>query len=252
MESDKFVFFIDIDNTLLTHGEVCESNIKAIEEARKRGHLVFINTARSYAIIPQSVRDIPFDGYVTSLGNLIMMENDTIYNVTIPHEETAEIFDYFTGSKRSIHLEGEEYFFRNRFSDTEFGVLLESGKELMEKYSSCRISKVYIPYVLPEEECKYLSSKYMFYKHGTYCEYGVAGNTKATGIIRVMDYLKIPVKNSVAIGDSVNDIEMMEASGISIAMGDGNDMVKEMCDIVTCDSDLGGVGEGILRVINGK
>lgn len=46
-------------------------------------------------------------------------------------------------------------------------------------------------------------------------------------------YLNIPLENSLAAGDEMNDVSMLEAAGISIAMQNGRDFVKELADIVT-------------------
>ena len=47
------------------------------------------------------------------------------------------------------------------------------------------------------------------------------------------DYLNIPLENSLAAGDEMNDVSMLEAAGISIAMQNGRDFVKELADITT-------------------
>ena len=48
---------------------------------------------------------------------------------------------------------------------------------------------------------------------------------------------------SVAIGDSANDIDMLKAADISVAMGNSDQSLKDMCDFVTLSNDEGGVGE---------
>ena len=64
-----------------------------------------------------------------------------------------------------------------------------------------------------------------------------------------MDYLGIDKKYSVAVGDSINDIEMLNAAGKAVVMGDAPDEVKQIADIVTCNAADGGVDEGINRII---
>ena len=46
-------------------------------------------------------------------------------------------------------------------------------------------------------------------------------------------YLNIPLENALAAGDEMNDVSMLEAAGISIAMANGRDFVKEIADVVT-------------------
>ena len=248
---NKFVFFIDIDNTLLNDGVVCEKNAEAIVYARKSGHKIFINTARSMAIIPPEIKSLEVDGYVASLGCNILIDNRSIYNVTIPVNEVADLVDYFTKTGRKLNLEGDSLFITNYDCKYFSAINIKSGEELKKQYPTFKVGKVFIPCHLSDEEDTLFTEKYSYYRHPTYTEFGVKGNNKATGIKRVMNYLNIPEKNSVAIGDSVNDLEMLKAAGISVAMGDGAEKIKEMCDIVTCSAAEGGVAEGILRIING-
>ena len=51
-------------------------------------------------------------------------------------------------------------------------------------------------------------------------------NTKATGIIKALEYLDIDINNSYAFGDGKNDIEMLETVGCGIAMGNACDSIK--------------------------
>ena len=47
------------------------------------------------------------------------------------------------------------------------------------------------------------------------------------------DYLNLPLENSLAAGDEMNDFSMLEAAGVSIAMANGRDFIKEIADVVT-------------------
>ncbi len=59
------------------------------------------------------------------------------------------------------------------------------------------------------------------------------GFSKGTGIAKVCELTGVPVKNTVAIGDSVNDLEMLKAAGTGIAMGDGTEAARNAADYVT-------------------
>ncbi|MBQ9359658.1 MAG: HAD hydrolase family protein [Lachnospiraceae bacterium] len=56
----------------------------------------------------------------------------------------------------------------------------------------------------------------------------------------------------MGIGDGNNDREMLESVGVSVAMGNAWQDLKESCDIVTEDNDHNGVGSAIRRVLNQK
>ena len=64
-------------------------------------------------------------------------------------------------------------------------------------------------------------------------EYAKRGNTKARGMERLMEALKIPREETFAIGDSGNDLPMFAHAGTTICMGNGMDILKEKADYVT-------------------
>lgn len=244
----RFVFFLDIDGTLMTNGEICIRNRDAILKAQSEGHLVFINTARGYNIIPPEIFSVNPDGIISSLGCKITVKDKVIFSETIPITEIAEIFDYFNSKGDVIHLEGDDAFLGNNFNHNM--TTISSGKEIITNYSECSFAKVYIPdVVLTDEEFNWLNNKYSLFQHKHYAEFAVKGNTKASAIKKVMEYLNIPIKYSVAMGDSINDKEMLETAGISVAMGDSAEVILNTADIITCIAAEGGVAEGIYKIL---
>ena len=59
------------------------------------------------------------------------------------------------------------------------------------------------------------------------------GISKSTGIQFVCQQLGIDIGQSIAFGDSANDISMLQAAGLSVAMGGGNPIVFDQVDYVT-------------------
>ena len=57
------------------------------------------------------------------------------------------------------------------------------------------------------------------------------------------EYLKINLKDSIAIGDSFNDLTMFETVGHSVAMGNAPDEIKKMVDEVTDTNNEDGVAK---------
>ena len=72
------------------------------------------------------------------------------------------------------------------------------------------------------------------------------GITKASGLQELCKMLQIPLAATVAVGDAPNDLEILQLAGLSAAMGNAADSVKEICDIVVSDNDH----NGVLEVIN--
>lgn len=63
-------------------------------------------------------------------------------------------------------------------------------------------------------------------------DFTLAGVDKASGISRVGDTLGVLPANIVAVGDSYNDLPMLEACGFSVAMGNAPLEVKAAADFV--------------------
>ena len=59
----------------------------------------------------------------------------------------------------------------------------------------------------------------------------------------------VPVSAVLTIGDGTNDIPMLEASGFSVAMGNGSDAVKAAAHAVTDDCEHDGFARAIERYV---
>jgi len=74
---------------------------------------------------------------------------------------------------------------------------------------------------------------------------------KGTGLKRLAELMGISARDFVAIGDSPNDIEMLEASGFGVAVGNAHPDVKKMANMVTRGEHGAGVAE-VIQYISGK
>jgi phosphoglycolate phosphatase (TIGR01487 family) len=68
---------------------------------------------------------------------------------------------------------------------------------------------------------------------------------KGTGLIKAAELMGIGPKDFVAIGDSVNDIEMLELAGFSIAVGNADIELKQIAHFTASSSYGAGTAEGI-------
>ena len=53
---------------------------------------------------------------------------------------------------------------------------------------------------------------------------------KGTGIKAICDYLGCTLADTIGFGDSDNDLQMTQAAGISVCMGNGSERLKQLCD----------------------
>jgi hydroxymethylpyrimidine pyrophosphatase-like HAD family hydrolase len=80
-------------------------------------------------------------------------------------------------------------------------------------------------------------------------EMNMAGVNKATAIKRYMAHVGAPISDSIAFGDSGNDLEMMKFAGLSVAMGNAIPEIKKICDYTSCNAADGGVAEAIDKFV---
>ena len=66
-------------------------------------------------------------------------------------------------------------------------------------------------------------------------EISIKGITKGTGLQKITSYLNKAINDTIAIGDSLNDLDILKIAGLSICMGNGADECKKAADFVTKD-----------------
>ena len=57
--------------------------------------------------------------------------------------------------------------------------------------------------------------------------------SKATGVEKVVEHLGLKPENVMVFGDGLNDLELFDYAGISVAMGISHDNIKEKADYIT-------------------
>ncbi len=74
--------------------------------------------------------------------------------------------------------------------------------------------------------------------------------SKWNAIEVLLKLLNIDAKDVMAIGDNINDKEMLENAGLGIAMGNSDPIIKEIADEITLNNDESGVGVAINKFLN--
>ena len=127
--------------------------------------------------------------------------------------------------------------------------ILDGPPDLTGPYQDERITKATIIGQLAPDDLAKLGDSFTVFQHDTYAEIAMKGRSKADGMHRVLDYLGLARSQSIAIGDSANDEDMLRAAGISIAMGNATESIKAICDEVTADAADAGVALALERLL---
>ncbi|MBE6607685.1 MAG: HAD family phosphatase [Ruminococcaceae bacterium] len=250
----KYLIFLDIDGTVLSPKGIHPRTVNAIAKARALGHKVFINTGRSYHIIPKEVKSrLELDGIVCGLGTCIAIDGEILLSEYVSREDVKTIMDFAKKHSNRLSIEGENGFVSYCgpcFLGKEFEVF--SYEDMYERFPDIKVSKFALERRLNEEEIKELSDRFPVFNHPHYAEVGIAGHDKATGMRDVARLLKIDDLHFIAMGDSYNDIEMLEEADIGVVMGNAPEDMKENTDFVTLTCDEGGVGYAIEKLVLGE
>lgn len=246
----KLIFF-DIDGTIVTENDnkriIPDSTREAIHTLQSAGHLCFINTGRSLSEIDQSIHDLNMDGFVCGCGTSILYRNSVLYAKTIPFELGNRILQdldrchlewllegthtlYYSSKPYTTHIGDFQEEHRTVFSLAFDLISPEHARNLVfDKFCIC---------TKPDSDLNGFMQTYKqeldFIDRGNgFFEVVPMGCSKASGMQFLMEHFQIALENTIAIGDSTNDLPMLRFAGTSIAMGGSAPEVCETATLVT-------------------
>lgn len=254
----KAVFF-DIDGTLWDfHNIIPQSTVTAIRMLRENGHYAFICSGRARAYIQDpKLFAVGFDGVVAGCGTHVELDGRVIYEKLIDRELAEHTVETVRGYGFRPILEGPEYLYMDEddFSHEPYGqkLMRELGGRLVgikDHYGSWVINKLSCATDHADREGCFaaLAEYYTYLIHNSeVVEMVPKGHTKATGMARMCEALGIAREDTFAVGDSVNDLAMLEYAGVGIAMGSGSKDAKAAADYVTAGLHEDGIYRALLH-----
>jgi Cof subfamily protein (haloacid dehalogenase superfamily) len=255
---NKRIVFFDIDGTLIdddTH-LIPESAVDAIHKAQKNGHILIINTGRPNIALDQSLKDIGFDGYICACGTYIEYNGEVIFHASMKEKERkdvlSKIFEYdlegvvegpegifFTkGGTHRFHRVSYEYYKQHKFPIYTFtnGDIVPFDKFIVLHRDDQDIR--------PFKE--FAQKEYtIIQRDTTFLELVPKAYSKATGIQFLLDYLNIPLEQTISIGDSTNDLPMLSYTKESVAMGNANPVLFDSVTYITTDINEDGIANAL-------
>lgn len=274
---------IDLDGTLLSHKmEITEESLGAIREARNQGNMVMICSGRAPEDIQQILKkydlSIPLAG---SNGSVVQAQGRVLQSVSMNREdiiETAEKLDeerfpYRIYTNNGIYIPADwservELAMKQEQIKVE-GLSDEIYKKITEQPQKSSLINFFDHYSeLFDREGLTIQKFFVLTLNAnsktalaSYLEgistIGITSSSplnievmdqhgnKGNALKKVAAHYNIPLHDTVAIGDNFNDIPMLEVAGLSVAMGNAEPEVKEVCDVVTHSNGENGVAYAI-------
>lgn len=242
--------FIDFDGTLFSHdsGQIPQSSVKAINMMQENGIKVFICTGRSlYELDTFDFAGLKFDGIIGNNGQLAYDSNGKeLINTPIKGKLKEFIIDFFNRKSVPIVLNTTNKMFSNYIDDEMIRILADINTPAPEAkaYEGEDIYMCSAFYNNQDRWDELMSIKNMAnitYWHTGGVDIVPKESTKAIAVERIIKMYGIKQEDTMAIGDSENDIELLKFCGIGVAMGNGVDEVKKIADYVTDHIDKDGI-----------
>ena len=249
----KYLIAIDSDGTL-RHGDgtISDTTKMVIKKVIRNGNVVVVCTARPRYHTLKIANEIEANDYIISSNGSEVYnnkDNKIIWSSYIDYDVCLNMYNY--ADKNNIRImfvvDNTEYvtmYTRNdnqKLLDSEnyIELLKKNVKQIMVIDSNLeKINKV-------KEEVvnNYNLSVVDFSSFGLEYWLSVANRdvSKGRALLELANYLNIPIKNTIAIGNDINDISMLDVSGIGVAVGNASNLVKEHANIITEDNDNDGV-----------
>ncbi len=259
----KAVFF-DGDGTVtdLIKG-IPVSAAEAIRACKENGHLTFLCTGRSRAMVDRGLEEVGFDGMIAGAGTYLERDGQVQYNKELPPAEARRVMELLRGKGLVPVMEGRDYMYYDLeeytdevdwFAGRLTQMLGEHWRPITGNEHCMHVNKISakaVPGADREGALRELSPSFDAVVHeakgfaGGTIELMPKGYSKALGIAVACRLYDIDQKDTVAFGDSNNDLEMFHHVHTKVAMGNASPKLLELADYVTTDMFHDGIRNGL-------
>ncbi len=261
---DQKLIFLDIDGTLTEPGKNVPppSAVDAVRRAREKGHKVVLCSGRNYGML-YPVTHYGFDGLVASAGGYIEYNGQVVYDCPMTSEQQARVLDIFKesgiyrtigGRSHSYTDEGFKEFLSENIQSKANSELLrwriqienELGIRPMSEYDG---EPIYGMAFMSRGAERLKKPLQMLQEEFDFCiqdedacgivngELSSKEFDKGKAVERLCGFLGISKEDTIAFGDSMNDLEMLQAAEIGVCMANGSPSLLKIANMV-CPSVL--------------
>jgi hypothetical protein len=248
------VLFVDLDGTLLCDDKsISDKNRLAIERMLGEGHYFVIATGRSIESGRMIARQLGLGSagcYITAFNGGLLYDcaaDRVLYKKTLPVEVVQELFIRTDAAGLYAHTYNKSDVITSRhtkeldFYCTATGSSYRISENVLDMLDE-EPPKVIVMSLEDEKKLQRFRKKNMSWEKGRctsvftsrqLLEYCPIGSDKGTGLTKLIEILNLPAECTVAVGDEENDIPMVKAANVGVAMTNGIDAIKKAADYVT-------------------
>jgi len=266
---------LDLDGTLLTsEKQLTEGNLAALEKAAAAGIEIVPATGRFYLGMPEVIRKLPFVHYVISVNGATIedvVRDKTVGGSLLPYEDAVTIMEYLDAFPLiyDCYQDGWGWMTKSmydRAADFSKSVhTLDMIRKLRTPVPDLKetlrerkrgIQKIGIFFGDMDVRAEMLERMPKDFPEFTITssirnniEVNSRDATKGNALKKLADHLDLPMEKTMAFGDDLNDVTMLECAGIGVAMGNGAEAAKKAADYVTDDCDHDGVAAALAHFL---
>ena len=266
------LIFLDLDGTLLTTDKkISAANYAALEQAAAKGIYIVPCTGRYFIGMPEEVRSLPFLRYAITINGAEIYdvkEEKALHTALISPEKAEEIFSvmdtlpviydcYQDGwgwmdqtfyDMTDLYGMGEvrpEWIRKMRTPVEDFRGMVRSRNRGIQK-TQMFLRDMELRARLLEELPQRFPDLVVTTSLVNNIEINSGDAHKGAALLELCRQLNIDPAESMAFGDGLNDVTMMQAAGIGVAMGNAEQQVKDAADFITDTNDNDGVAKEVL------
>lgn len=259
---------LDLDDTLVhPSGQVSRANQWALMRAQKLGVRVVLASGRPvYAMraIAKLLQLKEYDGYMLSFNGAYVVSNKTrqpAFSAGLSKPEVKALHGFAQQEGVFIHTYTATEILtpqNNQYTEVErfiTGMPVVECQDFLAEIPQ-QVSKVLLladPKKLQTAKEK-LSGQMgdefsIAISKPFFLEVTAPGVDKGTSLLRLCETLGIDPAETLAIGDSYNDVPMLKVAGLSVAMGNAPDEIKQQADYITATCQEDGVARAIEKFV---
>ena len=263
------LFAIDVDGTLLDGSHRLRPEVKeAVNRLAASGCGVALATARGPQAVVEIVRQFDFapslicfsGGWIGELDLTSMQPANVRLDRRLPADVARSIVsqaihqgvepNVFTPDTWRVRKLTDEIVEETRIVNLQPLVSAELLGDNIEASKIMLISRLEAAdEALPPIERSIQSISTVTFSKRNYLEILPVGVNKAKAVAALSKFLSVDRSEVAAIGDGLNDLEMLSEAGFSIAMGNASDRVKAVADLVVGSNNEAGVAQAVNEIL---